>query len=154
MLHKMKSISGSIFQDKTLSQNQSPGQVEKRKFLGAAALGLLSVLPFIQFFKLSRHKTSYFFLASINRNKLLNAGNSNFRNKEMLNALDNKMFKEKKILKLRSVSLKDKISWLYVFDSKKSRWEWGNEILKHKMFFSDKLTHNNLHLSQIEGFLN
>ena len=152
MLHKnlRKGFLGSFY-EQNLQNKAFSAQSGKRKFL-MASLGLFGSLPFFQFFKAGKHKTPYIFIASLRGGHVLELDAINFRNKKMLDALDSKMLKEKKILKIRSISSKNKTSWVYVFDSQNSRKKWGNEILKQKLFSSDRLAYNNLYFSQSEGF--
>ena len=155
MLHKNLRLGWlSRLSSQKLSQtleNRVLFQLKKRNFL-MASLGLFGTLPLFQFFRTYRYKAPYIYIASLRGGHISELDAVNFRNKTMLDALDSRMLKEKKILRIRSILSKNKTSWMYVFDSQDSRKKWGNEILKHKLFSSDRLAYNNLRFSQSEGF--
>ena len=128
-----------------------PFSPEKRKLV-LAFLSLFGALPLVQFFKIATVRSSfYFFIASL-RIGDIPPDSLNFRDKEMISALDNKMFKEKKILKQQTIFSKNKISWIYIFVDRQSRWEWENAILKYKMFSVRKIS-KHFKYFQTEGFL-
>ena len=152
MLHKMLHRGSASLFCKQNSQNRTfLAQSGKRNFL-MASLGLFGTLPFFQIFKAGKHENPYFFIASVRGGRVSELDAINFRNKEMLNALENKMFKEKKILKLRSVSLKDKISWVYVFDNRESYRKWDKAI--KAMIRPTKQLPSKFQYFQSTGFLN
>ena len=124
---------------------------EKRKFL-LASFGLFGALPLFQLFRAGRHKTPYFFIASLKGGHISELDGMNFRNKALFNALDNKMLKEKKILKTQTISSKNKISWLYIFDSENSYWKWDKAI--KKMIRPVRQLPSKFQYHQTNGFLN
>ena len=79
--------------------------------------------------------------------------NSNKKDLKQYESIDSLMIKEKKILKYQYILSENKVSWIYVFNSKKSRWNWENLHKKYGLYFIKSLP-TDLKYSQREGFLN
>ena len=133
----------------------------KRKFL-ITLLGSLGVIPFFQFFKQAQYKNAYFFCASIiDRNlsgEFKNVGGGYVvtkyigkREQSVFQSLNDRMLSQKKLLINYSISLGNKMSFFYVFDSEKSFLEWGEKV-ENGLFSTNKLP-NHLQYLQKKGFL-
>ena len=124
---------------------------ERRNCL-AYFFGLFGFLPLIQPFKYLIKKP-YFFLAHLHGKYIPRNTNEVYMKTDLFKILNNRMFREGKIIKYRYIPAENKTSWLYVFDSYKSYKEWGTEIEKLQIFSHKKLPSHLKHFKK-EGFLN
>ena len=95
---------------------------------------------------------AYFFIGAITGEDLSQLKSADFEKRNLINILNGKMIKKKKILTMTHLHKQNKISWIYVFNSKKSYQEWKEIIRRHKMFQSKKIS-NTYKYFQKEGFL-
>ena len=152
MLHKnLCKDSLDSFHERNSQNKDFSIQFEKREFL-MTSFGLLGALPLFQLFKVGKYQAPYFFMASLRGGHVSELDAINFRNKTLLDALDNKMLKEEKILKMQFVSLKKKTSWMYVFNSRDSYWKWHKAV--EEIMHPVKRLPSNFQYFQLTGFLN
>ena len=108
-------------------------KTEKRKFLMVSG-GLLGSLPFINLLKSGKYTGAYYLYATmtVKNGEKQYLYNDMPVNEPKFDALDAKMFRQKKLLKICHMhigKLKQWV-WIYVFDNRQSFLEWEHEIEK------------------------